>query len=412
MSRFVCFLPEPEYCGEHADVRWSRISPTGTLLASGIAALQSLKGFCGEQDQLVAVVPGERVTLHRVTLPMRSRAALVRALPFALEESLSEDIESLHIVAGKRDARGILAAVVAHRDMEAWLLGLHAAGLEPRWMFPDSLLLPVAAPGVFSILPCSRGRCIVRAEDSEPVVVAEDLCELWQQHEEQRLGKTLQRNRLSAGVGDAGAGAAAGAGDPGVHAPGGSGAATADAVLLRELRSPMPLNLLTGRYAGRNKAVSDWRPWRIPAALTLCAAILWLVSLMLELRQLERAVMALEDATETLFRETLPDTRMVDPVRQFGQFLEQQTAAADGPGPVLVRFAALVDVVAGEEMSLRHIRADADRLELELDIDSLASLERFRSRLVNAGAYEVNILSADTGSEGIRARLQIGDLRS
>lgn len=386
MNRFVCLLPEPEFFDADSAIRWFRMSSSGALLASGTAPCSDLKSHVSDLDVVVAIVPGERVTLHRVLLPMRSRAAQVRALPFALEEQLCEDIDSLHIVAGKRDGRGVHAAVVAHRDMEAWLLGLRAAGLEPRWMVPDSLLLPVAESGVLNRLAFS-GRCLVRAEDAEPVVLAEHLCAVWKEHEERRLGKALHWNTLDSGV----------------------ESGTPEAFLLGQLRLPATLNLLTGRHAGRNRSVLEWRQWRIPAALAVGVLVLWWVSLLLEVRQLEQAVTGVDYGIETLFQETLPGTRMVDPVRQFRLLLDSNTSSENASESVLAQLAVVAEATTGQQaVAVRQLRVDADRVELELAVDSLAGLEQLRSRLASAGSHEVSILSADSDGEGIRARIQMG----
>ena len=49
-------------------------------------------------DEVIGVVPGEWVTSHRVTLPAKTRKQFNAALPYALEEALSEDVESMHFV--------------------------------------------------------------------------------------------------------------------------------------------------------------------------------------------------------------------------------------------------------------------------------------------------------------------------
>ena len=55
--------------------------------------------------RLLLIAPGEAITLHRVPLPSRKRSTWARAIPYALEDQVVEDIEALHFALG-RYARG------------------------------------------------------------------------------------------------------------------------------------------------------------------------------------------------------------------------------------------------------------------------------------------------------------------
>ena len=52
----------------------------------------------GDDDEVVGVIPSAAVTMHRVTLPAKTRKQFATALPYALEESISEDVDKVHFV--------------------------------------------------------------------------------------------------------------------------------------------------------------------------------------------------------------------------------------------------------------------------------------------------------------------------
>ncbi len=94
--------------------------------------------------------PTADVFMGRVRIPTRSRAKLVGALPFALEESLLQDAAQLHFsfkVLGENE----LAFAVIRRDLlRRWLGQLGEKGIQPRVLCPSALALP-SRPGRWSV---------------------------------------------------------------------------------------------------------------------------------------------------------------------------------------------------------------------------------------------------------------------
>jgi general secretion pathway protein L len=82
--------------------------------------------------------------LTRAQLPTRSRARILQALPYALEDQLLDEPEALHF-AFVREADGALAVAVTQRQrLNIWLEILKAAGIRPVSLAPGTLALPLA----------------------------------------------------------------------------------------------------------------------------------------------------------------------------------------------------------------------------------------------------------------------------
>lgn len=93
--------------------------------------------------------PPAETLLTRAQLPTRSRARILQALPYALEDQLLDEPEALHF-AYVREADGALAvAVTQRRRLNMWLDILKAAGIRPVSMAPAHLALPLV-PGAWS----------------------------------------------------------------------------------------------------------------------------------------------------------------------------------------------------------------------------------------------------------------------
>jgi general secretion pathway protein L len=402
MNAFVLLLPEPDRDLADPEVIWGRVGSGGQVADRGHEPLAQAANRIRRGERVVAVVPGERVLLHHVTIPARSRAAQLQALPYALEDRLSEDLDALHIVPGPRRPDGqLLAAVAAHRDMDAWRAWLGAAGIVAERLLPDTALVPAEAGHLH--LYCDARRCLLAPPDAaEPVALAPELLPWWLERWQADADASVEMD---------------------VHAPRDHGPDTlTDAsnatfhdwdgdwlqLLAPALARRPALNLLTGRHAGSAGMGAALAQWRLPAAIAAALVLLWTGSLWLEVRQLEREVGQLDRAITGIFETTLPEERMVDPVRQFQQILAAgDTGSGAAAGPVATRLARVAPVLVGDGIELRQIRAENDRLELELDLASIAALDGLRGRLADTGAGTVRILGAESGEAGVRTRLQI-----
>jgi general secretion pathway protein L len=400
MNWFVLSLPEPDAVAPEGPLPWARVGSAGSVLERGSAALAEVPAAVRRGDRVLALVPGERVLLYHVAIPARSRAAQLQALPYALEDRLSEDLEAMHIVPGQRLPDGrLLAAVAARRDMDLWLGWLREAGIGAHYLLPDTALLPEAAPDRLRIYRAGV-RCLVSVPGGEPLVLADEVLPWWlQQWKAQRDEPvTVEWHGLPRP-------AVPETDTDGVLVSGWDG----DLLTLTApaLRRRPALNLLTGAYAPAGGGAEAWSRWRVPAAIAAALALLWTGSLWLEIRQLEGEIQRVERAIGDLFESTLPNTRMIDPVGQFRQVLDAGAGPVSGASPIAMRLGQAAPVLAAAGVELRQLRADGDRLELELDLESIAQLDDLRGRLREGTGGNVRILSAESDEAGVRARLQL-----
>nr|WP_296751187.1 type II secretion system protein GspL [Thioalkalivibrio sp.] len=400
MNWFVLTLPEPEAAFPEGSLSWARIG-NGSVLERGSAPLAEIPAAIQRGDRVLALVPGERVLLYHVAIPARSRSAQRQALPYALEERLSEDLEAMHIVPGPRLPDGRLqAAVAARRDMDAWLEWLREAGIDAQVLIPDTALLPEAPPDRLELY-WAGDRCLVSVPGGEPLALADEVLPWWLQQWKTQQGEEMAiawHGPPELAVTDIGDGTE-------VRAPGWDGDLLT--LIAPALGRRPGLNLLTGSYTPAGSGAEAWSRWRVPAAIAAALVLLWTGSLWLEVRQLEREVARVDLAIADLFEATLPNTRMIDPVGQFRQVLDAGTDTAAGAGPIADRLGRAAPVLAQAGVELRQLRGDGSRLELELDLDSISALDSLRSRLREGTDATVRILSAESDEQGVRARLQI-----
>lgn len=162
-------MPEPEI--EH--LTDPDVPPAATLVG-GVWSL-SYDGLtlvdAGWTGRSVVLAPTEQVLILAVDLPLGSPGQRLAALPFAIEDQLSEPIEAMHTAIGAKIAPGrYLAGAVRHERMRAWLLLMAESGLERAMLIPDALTLPAPGPGLWSV-SVADGRALVRTAEGPAFAV-------------------------------------------------------------------------------------------------------------------------------------------------------------------------------------------------------------------------------------------------
>ncbi len=140
----------------------------GEIVARG-RELEKVPGLVdpatGDPLRVVAVVPGEAVTLHWLELPAGLAPAQAAAAARLMATDMSaQPVSDMHVAVGSEEegesARAV--ALVPAITMAGWLGRLQGEGLDPDLMLPEPLLLPRPGEGFVrhdrGALPLFRGR--------------------------------------------------------------------------------------------------------------------------------------------------------------------------------------------------------------------------------------------------------------
>ena len=129
--------------------------------------------------EMIGVVPGEWVTVHSVTLPAKSRKQFMTALPYTLEETVSEDVENLHFVCPEwRAGEPCTVLVVAQDKMAEWQNLANEHFLPVSRLLPDHALVPVHDAAEYT-LAGTEDRILSNGKLGEGVCLDPELLESW-----------------------------------------------------------------------------------------------------------------------------------------------------------------------------------------------------------------------------------------
>jgi len=349
------------------EAEWLR--PDGEVQRGPLADLSSQSD--GARQILVA--PSEAVTLHRLALPSRKRSTWARAVPFALEDYLVEDIETLHFALGGAVDGGYLPVAVVDRILlSAWLETCDQAGLTPAAVVPDSLLLPWQNDE-WSVLLEAR-RALVRTGRWEGFATERDNLALLLAQALAEAGETKPRRLRVWGA------PATELAETGVELSPEDTPIEPLALFASGYQPATVLNLLQGGYS-RQAHWGRWlRPWRAAAALAGMTLLVQIAGQVYDHWRLQREVTALRTEIERTFKDALPEaTRIVNPKVQMETRL-RELAPSGGSGFLELLYQGAQPLAHFPNVTLRGLGYRDGQLDLALEGGDPAVLDRLRQQ--------------------------------
>ncbi len=390
--------------------------PAGSLFRGVLA--EAVKQAAGAR--VVVLVPGGDVLLASAELPGLNRQRLLRAVPFALEEQLASDVDDMHFALGSRSNGGrIHNAVVAREKIATWLESLRAAGLQADVMLSEVLAVPREAANDaewhWSLL-IDGVRCLLRTDSQQglaldlnnlPVVLRAALDEAGDSLPA-RLDVKICGDDVFSGSDEHGqlVQICEEAGIEVVLQPQEEEGAL---LLARGFDEKAAINLLQGDYSRRGQLEKLLRPWR-PAMFLLG---LWLVvqlgAMGLEYSRLSQQDTEMRAQITAQYREAFPEARkVVNPRVQMERRLAKLRGSGDGQTDLLGFIGKAGPVLkATPGLKLRSLRYKEDRLDIDLEISSLQTLDKLKQRLADEAGLTVEIVSASSRDGKVESRIAL-----
>jgi general secretion pathway protein L len=397
------------------NAEWLGIDGTGLPETTRQRGPLALAAAVGRSAKVIALAPATQILLAEPELPPGSGVRLARAVPFALEEQLTEDVDQLVFALGKRrPAGGTPVAVVSRVVLQGWLAQLTAAGIEPDAIYADMSLLP-SSPSQ-TVLWLERARLSVRRPGrlpfsveltpiTEALIVAGVIADPLAGNEPQVLESAilhLTREDWS-----------------GVEAEVETLVDRFESLkiqllvdgplpwLARSLAATDAVNLLQGEFARTTHYGAGWRRWRTAAALATGLLVVHVAAEAVEWRQAKRETATLDAQIAEVFAAAMPAEQMQDPRRQMQARLARIRHSGPGQEYFLRSLQALSGALAATpKTSVESLNFHEQALEMKLSAPSLAQLSQL-SQLLGKQGLTADIQSSTPAGAGVEAHLQV-----
>ena len=382
--------------------------PLGNLMRGDLSSAVPLAA----NAQVIASIPAEHVLLLDVTIPGRNRQRLLNAVPYAVEDQLIDDVDGLHFALSTQavDNR-YTVAVIDREKFIGWQNVLDDAGLHTSVILSESLSLAYNEQN-WTVLD-SGDRQLVRTDRYHGFVTDKESV---QNLLLVSLREAKQKPRLIE-----------------VRAPAESTSewpeAIADVPLVKkeyeqeasvllacDYDAQTSINLLQGEFSRRENISKHFRPWYGAAAL-LAVWLVWQGGLnVFQYYQLSAQSKTMQAQLLQVYQKTFPGSRTTrDPVGSMRSKIKGLRKQS-GKGPTttmseMLSVAAPI-LMSAKDLKINNLRYQDGKMDLELELKDLQSLEAVKEKLAQRSDWKVDIQSASSRKDKVESRLQIRSVGS
>lgn len=360
--------------------------------------------------RLCVWTPGSETSLMSVMLPTRARAKILQALPYALEEQILGEPETMHFAYRVLGEGQLAVAVTAKERIDAWHAALQSADLRPAAAAPINLALPLTE-NTWSAAFIDEGLSVRTGGDSgfDCALADRALPPLLSTaiREARAKDRAPQGLRLFNAPADFDLGAWSTALEVPVE--------IVDGDLWRYVDTLPSLSLFqAGGGAGGARLNPLARKLR-PAAIMLAV---WIVAGFVfdtfEWWQLSHAATAQRSEMTALFRRAFPEAKtVVDPALQMQRNLAdlQARGGSANPGDFLPLLQQLTPLLqANGALQLQSLQYDGN-LTLEIHAPDFQALDGIKNALVGKG-LQAEILTSNSKGSAVDGKLRISARKS
>ncbi|MFK7853204.1 MAG: type II secretion system protein GspL [Granulosicoccus sp.] len=352
------------------------------------------------------VLPAVDVLLAETVVPGGSAARAQQAVPYALEEQVADDVDSLHFALGSKGRDDTYpVAVVGCELMDTITEQCKSAGLRPSEIVPETLALPLLPGGPADSLTWTalldRDDAVIRLNGNKGFATDTGMASLMLEGAREDLPEDSQASLVVFHT------------DP-------RATLSVPANIDKEMRacdhrislyatglaSSSHINLLQGAYNPNKNFDKNWKPWRWTMVLAACLCAALFSGKWFDVKQLEKQEAQLDAQIAAAFKQAMPGKRMQRPRRQIQSALDGLGVVNnDGFTSRLSQVAA--SLATQPQTELKTIGYRKGRFDLDLTTDAVPTLDALKSELAKRGSLGMSVQSANREKNVVRGRVRI-----
>ena len=364
--------------------------------------------WAADSGEVVVFVPTAELLALSCQIPGRSETQRRRAAPYAVEEFVTEDIETMHVACGALVRNEPVRCLVMPRTrVQSYLTLLDSASIAPTFMTADAMALPVAADSANVLFDADIA--LVRTARQLASVDVPNLAAALEaaraDFDDEDQAQLRQVNGALSEIELTAAG----------FAPGRVESLPLEGSLLGFLASAFDeadaINLLQGDFAAKRRSSAAWAPWRPVAATAGVGLAVAVVALGAEGFWAAQRADALREEARTLYQDIYDVERApANPALRMRMRMGGASAETVGFHRLLGNLGTSLQELAGryELRSLSY--SERTGLGAEVIVPDYDSLEKIELALAER-TVELDVVSAELFEERVRTNLRINDGR-
>ena len=363
--------------------------------------LQDLAQTAGE-NLVTLLYPAAEVLLLDIDLPVKSNKKIKKALPFALEELLADEMETYHLVWYRQVKGKVYVAAVNQEKFKTCLTGFKEQGINLGSVYPEILCLPYQADS-YSLFMDHQNAILRTGQwqgggidtDALPIVLNKILSDNPDLHtlECWSVGEpAMWLSGLSVNLSYHEA-------DPGLL------------LLNADIKKKGgQLNLLTGEFERKNSRTVEWKRWLPALCIIFITFFLQIGFLLNSYWQKKTELATIEAQTTSLFKQTFPEVKRlvnikVQAEQQLVDLKKQSIKKGGKFMPLLYQTGEVITANPGLE--IRQLDYINEILQVQLNATDISQVEQVKQQLEGSNELLIKVQSAEANPKGVEVHYEI-----
>ena len=372
-----------------------------------VGNLHDLSTICSGH-KVALIIPSTLLTFAQVQLPVTDRERMLRALPYAMEDRIIDDIDNMHFSINAWNNNQASLSAISRQQMDDLIERFNYAGINPDYIIPDVFLVPFTK-GCWTVLVTNK-YALIRTDEFSGLSI--DNYNLQQ-------GLTLNLSQASSLPTSINI----------IHKndvedfssnnllPDFTDISISNTEYKNEYvtlfqdnySDNLPFNLLQGSYSKHEQLAHIWRSWQPVAVFSVILFILYVLSISIDIYELNKQITSVDKKITTLFKKTLPDSRkIINPKAQLQQRISElnKNSSNDEFGflPLLAKSAH--SITSNKKIIINSMAYKDGSLDIELVVDTFQNLDTLKSKIVSKGIV-TEILSATADEKSVLGRIRL-----
>ena len=390
---------------------WSLVNNAGELTTMLSHGSLSDAVAIAEKHKTIVLLDSTDIYIDSVKLPVKNPQKLLRAIPFALEEKIADDIDELHFVAGKTSSEGSTpVAAIKHDTLKHIIRILEDSGIKPVGLIPDTLCL-TANSSQWAIL-LQAGRAKLQFDSFDAGEFDRDALPLLLKSELQRDDRK-QPEKIILFTAD------------------GDESETEDidkvipddielikvsynthplVVFCGQYKHALSLNLLQDAYKPKQKTNVNWQRWRMAASLSAVWLCLNLGMTSVQYNSFEEINDQLQVEIDDIYKKAFPESKRIVNARvQMEQKLNELKGMGNaGSQNSLITLLADSSAALSSEKSVtvQSINYRNNTIDIEVTGANLQNIEQLNKKLNNT-TLNAEIVSSSSEKNQVKGSIRI-----
>ena len=376
---------------------------------------------------VVMLLNSQCLHINQLQLPTQNMQKMLKAIPFALEEFIAEDIENFHFVVSRNKHSDKTSVVGIDKDTLQQIIDIfQQVGITLEKIIPDALCMAADAESrqwvclnfnENSYLQTDVLNGMASTPELIPYILGSKLKDetgkpekilLFSEQENTEVFDNLDFETM------------------GINTPQGEGSGNDNSnteiinvvynthplvVFCGHYKQAMPLNLLQNKFKNKRKSSGNWQRWRLAASL----AAIWLVMHLgltgFQLSQISEDNKNTQAKIEQIYKKSFPNSkRIVNPRAQMEQKLKALRANAGGAGDGLIyllaqSFGSVTHDT--QNITLQSLAFRNNRMDIGLESTNLQTIETLNQNLNKSGKIKSEITSSSSEKNKVKGNLRI-----